>query len=186
MIGPVDYGLNEEQKIFIRKKVQQLGSISVVKKLYYRNCPVDEYARHIACEIYPDHNNSSINHSTPTIKTSKFQSKNKYESYWEQSKDMKTEAISKNHSKQSSKLSYSSEKQPLEEKNNYDVSSTEKRKLDKEAYLAALERKKERDKQSGGIPEHEEGTLRSEWGTRDDHKKMRARDWGDMQKRRKE
>ncbi len=61
-----------------------------------------------------------------------------------------------------------------------------KSELDREAYLAALERKKERDKQSGGIPEYEEGTLRSEWGTREEHKKMRASDWGDMQKRRKE
>jgi len=33
------------------------------------------------------------------------------------------------------------------------------------------------------IPEYEEGMPRSEFGTREDHKKMRSRDWGDMVRR---
>ena len=53
-------------------------------------------------------------------------------------------------------------------------------------YLAALNRKKERDKQTGGIPEFEDGMPRTEFGTREDHKKMRGRDYGDMLRRRNE
>ncbi|MEN6318317.1 MAG: hypothetical protein ABFD82_06130 [Syntrophaceae bacterium] len=55
-----------------------------------------------------------------------------------------------------------------------------------EDYLAALERKKERDKQTEGIPDYEEGYPRTEFGSRDDHKKMRHRDWGDMKNRHRE
>lgn len=51
---------------------------------------------------------------------------------------------------------------------------------------AARRRAQEHLSREIGIPEYEEGTLRSEWGTREDHRKMRACDWGDMQKRRKE
>ena len=54
-----DYGLNNEQKIFIKQKVQQLGSISAVNILYHSDCSVDKYARRIALETYP-HINSSI------------------------------------------------------------------------------------------------------------------------------
>lgn len=61
-----------------------------------------------------------------------------------------------------------------------------KRNIDRECYLDALERKKERDKQSGGIPEYEEGVLRAEFGTREDYKRMRGSDFGDMMKRRNE
>jgi len=64
--------------------------------------------------------------------------------------------------------------------------SIEKKKLDHEAYLAALERKRERDHQTGGIPEYEEGAPRSEFGTRDEYKKMRGRDFSDIRKRRNE
>lgn len=49
---------------------------------------------------------------------------------------------------------------------------------DREAYLAALKR--------SGIPEFEEGSPRSEFGTREEHKMVRAHDWGDMQRRGKE
>lgn len=35
----------------------------------------------------------------------------------------------------------------------------------------------------GSIPEHEDGAPRSEFGTRNDFKKERARQWGDMKKR---
>ena len=41
----------------------------------------------------------------------------------------------------------------------------------REDYLAALKRKKERDKQTGGIPEYEEGYPKTEMGSREDHKK---------------
>jgi len=50
-------------------------------------------------------------------------------------------------------------------------------------YLAALERKRERDRQTGGIPEFEEGYPRDEFGSREDHKKMKGRDWSDMKHR---
>ena len=53
-------------------------------------------------------------------------------------------------------------------------------------YEAALERKRRRDAQTGGIPEFEEGYPRDEFGTRDEHKKMRGRDWGDMKRRSRE
>lgn len=53
-------------------------------------------------------------------------------------------------------------------------------------YEAALERKRERDAKTGGIPEYEDGYPRDEFGTRDDHKKMRGRDWGDMKRRSRE
>lgn len=56
----------------------------------------------------------------------------------------------------------------------------------REDYLAALERKKERDKQTGGIPEYEEGFPKTEMVSREDHKKMRARDYGDMKRRQNE
>jgi hypothetical protein len=63
----------------------------------------------------------------------------------------------------------------LKRKVDFDSDVTKGRKqLDREAYLAALERKKYRDSQTGGIPEYEDGAPRSEFGTRKEHKSMRA------------
>ena len=67
MTSPIEHGLDEEQKVFIRKKVQQLGSISAVESIYHRISLVDEYARQIAHNIYPNHNHSNVTYSRPTV-----------------------------------------------------------------------------------------------------------------------
>ena len=71
------------------------------------------------------------------------------------------------------------EKVALEEKKKLDrkadmAALEEKKKLDREAYLEALKRYRIRNNETGGIPEYEEGAPRSEWGTREDYKKMRV------------
>lgn len=185
MPNTIGHNLDEAQKIFIRKKVQQLGSINSAQRLYRGNCLVDEYARQVAYEIYPDQNQAHISYRTPII-PSNTRTNNKNRSYRKQNKETKTGSTNKGYSEQSEKRSDLPEDKSSRQKTSYQMPAETKNTLDREAYLAALERKKERDKQTGGIPEHEEGTLRTEWGTREDHKKMRARDWGDMQKRRKE
>jgi len=185
MTSPIEHGLDEEQKVFIRKKVRKLGSVSAVERIYRGNSLVDEYARQIAQNIYLNHNNSNVTYSRPTAHA-QVQTNKKYKSYWGQSKQTKTEATTRCYKNQIERRSHSAEERPFTDINVHQVPLSTKSKLDKEAYLAALERKRERDKQTVGIPENEEGTLRTEWGTRDDHRKMRARDWGDMQKRRKE
>jgi len=185
MTSQIDRELDEQQKIFIRKKVRQLGSISAVESTYVGNCLVNEYARHIAYEIYSNHNHSNINYPAQTM-PAKVQTKNEYKSYWGQSNEIKKEASNKESSQKIERSFQLSGEKSSSEINVHQVPRSTKNKLDQEAYLAALERKKERDRQSGGIPEYEEGTQRAEWGTREDHRKMRAHDWGDMQKRRKE
>jgi len=185
MTSPIEHGLDEEQKVFIRKKVQQLGSISAVESIYHRISLVDEYARQIAHDIYPNHNHSNVTYTRPTVHA-QVQTNNKYESYWGYNKETKTEVTTRGYKRRIKRRSLLTEKRPPSEINSHQVARSTKIKLDKEAYLASLERKKARDKQTGGIPEYEEGTLRTEWGTRADHRKMRARDWGDMQNRRKE
>lgn len=47
-----DYGLDQKHQIFIRNKVQQLGSLDAVKKLYNTNSAVDKYAFNLAFEIF--------------------------------------------------------------------------------------------------------------------------------------
>lgn len=71
------------------------------------------------------------------------------------------------------------------ERRAYEVENKLKAALEKnrEAYLAAMNRYKETTHQTGGIPVYEDGEPRSEWGTREDHKKMRGRDFGDMKRR---
>lgn len=51
-------GLDEAQKIFIRNKVQQLGSIIAVNKFYHGDCSIDKYAHYIADEIYSNRPNN--------------------------------------------------------------------------------------------------------------------------------
>jgi len=50
----------------------------------------------------------------------------------------------------------------------------------------AASRLAERQQKGPNISEYEEGYPRSEFGSRADHKKMRARDWGDMKRRNNE
>ena len=50
----------------------------------------------------------------------------------------------------------------------------------------AVLRLAERQQKGPNISEYEEGYPRSEFGSRADHKKMRARDWGDMKRRNNE
>jgi len=56
---------------FIRQKVQKLGSIDAVNRLYSRDCAVDNYARQVAQEMFFDINNLNAEYSTATsvIKT---------------------------------------------------------------------------------------------------------------------
>lgn len=60
MTRQIDHGLDEAQKIFIRNKVKQLGSISSVDKFYHGDCSVNKYAKEVAREIYYQDNNSYI------------------------------------------------------------------------------------------------------------------------------
>ena len=81
------------------------------------------------------------------------------------------------------KINSSTLQTPLEREDKEDIVLTDRRRENAAAAYRMAQKQLSHEK---GIPEYEEGTLRSEWGTRGDHKKMRARDWGDMQKRRKE
>lgn len=63
-------------------------------------------------------------------------------------------------------------------------SDQEKQKRKENAYAAL--RLAERQQKGPNISEYEEGYPRSEFGSRADHKKMRARDWGDMKRRNNE
>lgn len=66
MSSEIDYGLDEEQKYWIRKNIQQLlGSVDAVNKFYHRDSSVDKYARRVALEIYPHNNNLHIEHPIP-------------------------------------------------------------------------------------------------------------------------
>lgn len=44
--------LDEDQKEFIKKKVEELGSVESVKRLYRKDCPVDDYANGLAKEMF--------------------------------------------------------------------------------------------------------------------------------------
>jgi hypothetical protein len=63
-----------------------------------------------------------------------------------------------------------------------------RRKKNAEAALRMAQKQMNREKYYPGtnISEYEEGYPRTEWGTREDHKKMRARDWGDIKRRNNE
>ena len=80
------------------------------------------------------------------------------------------------------------EKFDVYEKPKMDPKERERRRLNAEAFNRMMENKaiRERNNHGTSIPEFEEGEPRSEFGTRDEYKRMRARDWGDMQKRHRE
>ena len=46
--------LDKDQKKFIRKKVQNLGSVELVKKYYNRECAVDAYANKMAKILFEE------------------------------------------------------------------------------------------------------------------------------------
>jgi len=62
-----------------------------------------------------------------------------------------------------------------------------KRELGQASYdLNRSQLNRERAGQKTSIPEVEEGYPKDEFGSREDHKKLRARDWGDMKRRSRE
>ncbi|MBU1184332.1 MAG: hypothetical protein KJ663_04080 [Proteobacteria bacterium] len=155
----------------IEKLPDQNQSINVIKIIRCRNCGnerqiTDQWLKEVSSKL--SENNSNINESEIT--------KYLYRLYCSKCKGRDTEITST-----------SKQNEPDPEAMNFNQAALEtKKNLDGESYLAALERKKERDKQAGGIPEYEEGAPRAEWGTREDYKKMRGGDFGDMMRRQNE
>jgi len=165
-------GLGETQKIFIKNKVRQLGSMSEVDKFYHGDCVVDNYAHHIAHEIYanrPGNLYKECSRSKPKVNL-----------------DVKKKAKSE----QENKL------RGVGKNNNIyccidcgNVIPSEHARAIQFIALrcldcqASIERKARKEEQNSTTRRYiNEGLA----GTREDHKKMRARDWGDMQKRRNE
>jgi hypothetical protein len=74
------------------------------------------------------------------------------------------------------------EKHTFQKKSAMTYQEKQKRKRNADAAL----RMSHRQQKEPNIPEYEEGYPRSEFGSREDHKKMRARDWGDMKRRNNE
>jgi hypothetical protein len=163
--------LDEAQKLFIKNKVQQLGSMNAVNKFYHGDCSVNNYAHHIAQEIYPN----------------------------------RLSNLYKEYSRSKPKVNF-----PVKPKEKYEYDNEVKVKKDRNIYhcidcghvippeharaiqfialrcmdcQALIERKTRKEEQNGTTRRYiNEGLA----GSREDNKKMRARDWGDMQKRRKE
>lgn len=75
-------------------------------------------------------------------------------------------------------------KQPYGE-SSQDVLKRKKENAEAGLRMASRQRGNEKCYRGTSIMEFEDGAPRAEWGTRDDHKKMRARDWGDMRRRQK-
>lgn len=155
----------------IEKLPDQNQPINVIKIIRCRNCGnerqiTDQWLKEVSSKL--SKNNSIINESEIT--------RYLYRLYCSKCEGRDTEITST--SKQN--------EQAPEVINNSQVALETKHNIDRETYLAALERKKERDKRAGGIPEYEEGAPRAEWGTREDYKKMRGGDFGDMMRRQNE
>lgn len=165
-------GLGETQKIFIKNKVQQLGSMSEVDKFYQGDCLVDNYVHHIAHEIYaynPRNLHAECSRAKPKVNL-----------------DVKKKAKSE----QANKL------RGVGKNNNIYrcidcgniIPSEHARAIQFIALRcldcqSSIERKARKEEQNSITRRYiNEGLA----GTREDHKKMRAHDWGDMQKRRKE